>query len=341
MLFLVALLGFGGSAFAQIQIGDDLSEIDYAHPQKYEIGGIVVDGAKYVDGSMLSMIAGLRVGETISIPGDEISTGIRKIWEQGLFEDVTINATEFVGNKVFLQIVIKEKPRVSRFSLKGIKKSEADEIRNKINLSRGDIATEHLLTKTTRIIEDYYFDKGYLNVDIDIQQQADTVRENYVDMIINIDKGQKVKIGKINVIGNENLADGQVYSAMKETKQRGHFDPLNPLGPLVVNTVADVFTLHPLRAITGIEEYFYDNYRLRIFKGSKYLEKNFEDDKKHIIEKYNSKGYRDARIVSDSVYRIDDNNIGIDLVVETAGIHRLPCGLPGYLILFDTRTFEL
>ena len=226
MLFLVAALGFGDSAFAQIQIGDDLSEIDYARPKKYEIGGVVVDGAKYVDGSMLSMIANLRVGETISIPGDEISNGIRKIWEQGLFEDVAINATDFVGDKVFLQIIIKEKPRVSKFSFKGIKKSEADDIRNKINLSRGDIATEHLLTKTTRIIEDFYFEKGFLNVDIDIKQIPDTLRENYVDMVININKGEKVKIGKINVIGNENLSEGQILTAMKETKQRGHFDPL-------------------------------------------------------------------------------------------------------------------
>lgn len=315
-LFLVAFLSFGNGAFAQIQIGDDLSEIDYARPQKYEIGGIVVEGAKYVDGSMLSMIAGLRVGETVSIPGDEIASGIRKIWEQGLFEDVSINATSFVGDKVFLQIAIKEKPRVSRFSFRGIKKSEADDIRNKINLSRGDIATEHLLTKTTRIIEDFYYDKGYLNVDIDIEQKADTTREDYIDMVININKGSKVKIGKINVIGNDNLADGQILMAMKETKQRGHFDPLDPLGPMIVNTIADVVTLHPLRAINGVEEYFYDNYRPRIFKASKFLEKNYEEDKKHIIEKYNAKGYRDARIVSDSVYRIDDNNLGIDLVID-------------------------
>ena len=316
MLFLVALLGFGSSTFAQIQIGDDLSEIDYARPQKYEIGGIVVEGAKYVDASMLSLIANLRVGETISIPGDEISSGIKKIWEQGLFEDVAINATDFVGNKVFLQIAIKEKPRVSKFSFKGIKKSEADDIRNKINLSRGDIATDHLLTKTTRIIEDFYYDKGYLNVDIDIEQKADTARENYVDMVINIDKGKKVKIGKINVNGNENFTDGLVLSSMKETKERGHFDPLDPIGPLIVNTVADLVTLHPMRAINGIEEYFYDNYRPRIFKASKYLEKSFEDDKKLIIAKYNAKGYRDARIVRDSVYRMDDGNLGIDLFVD-------------------------
>ena len=315
-LLLLAFLGFGNSVFAQIQIGDDLSEIDYARPQKYEIGGIVVEGAKYVDASMLSMIAGLRVGETISIPGDEISNGIRKIWEQGLFEDVAINATDIVGGKVFLQIVIKERPRVSKFSFKGIKKSEADDIRNKINLSRGDIATDHLLTKTTRIIENFYYEKGYRKVDIDIQQVADTARDNYIDMVINIDKGSKVKIGKINVMGNENLTEGQVLAAMKETKQRGHFDPLNPLGPLVVNTIADVVTLHPLRAITGVEEYFYDNYRPRIFKSSRFLESNFEADKKLIVEKYNSKGFRDARIVSDSVYMIDDKNMGIDIVID-------------------------
>ncbi len=103
---------------------------------------------------------------------------------------------------------------------------------------------------------------------------------------------------------------------MKETKQRGRFNPLDPLGPLVVNTVADIVTLKPLKAITGVEEYFFDNYRPRILKSSKFLEKNYKEDKAKIIAKYNSKGYRDAIIVRDSVYRIDDRNIGIDLVVD-------------------------
>jgi len=319
-LFIILALLFvfftGNNTYAQIQVGDDLSEIDYSHPTDYEIGGITVVGAQYTDPTMLTLITDLRVGKTVKIPGDEIAGAIRKIWEQGMFEDVAINATDFVANKVFLQIVIKEKPRVSKFSLRGVKKSEADEIRNKINLSRGDVATNHLVTKTRRIIENYYYDKGYLNVDIDIQQIADTTRESYVDMIINIDKGEKVKIGKINVIGNENLSDGQILAAMKETKQRGHFDPLNPLGPLVVNTVADVVTLKPLKAITGIEEYFYDNYRPRIFKASRFKESDFKDDEKLVIEKYNSKGFRDAHIIRDSVYRIDDRNLGIDLVID-------------------------
>ncbi len=316
ILLFFALLLAGNTALAQIQVGDDLSEIDYSRPKEYEIGGIVVEGAKYVDASMLSMIAGLSVGNDIKIPGDDIASAIRKIWDQGLFEDVSINVTDFVGGKVFLQIVIKERPRVSKFSFKGIKKSEADEIRNKINLSRGDIATDHLLTKTQRIIENYYYEKGFLNANIDIEQVADTARESYVDMIINVEKGSKVKIGKINVIGNDNLSESQILAAMKETKQRGHFDPLTPLGPMVVNTLANVVTLKPLKAITGVEEYFFDNYRPRIFKASRFDEDDYKDDKKKIIDKYNSKGYRDAIIVRDSVYRIDDRNVGIDLVID-------------------------
>ncbi|MBQ0129437.1 MAG: outer membrane protein assembly factor BamA, partial [bacterium] len=316
IFFAFALFAFGNEAKAQIQVGDDLSEVDYGRPKEYEIAGITVEGTQNVDKNALMMISGLRVGNTVKVPGNDFSQAIKKIWEQGMFEDVAINATDFVGDKVFLEIVIRERPRVSKFSFKGVKKTEADEIRNKINLSRGDVATDHLLTKTRRIIEDYYYEKGYLNADIDIEQVADTTRNGYVDMVINIDKGHKVKIGKINFIGNENLSDGQLQAAMKETKQRGHFDPLNPLGPLVVNTIADVLTLKPLKAITGVEEYFAENYRPRIFKASKYIESNYKDDKQKIIEKYNSKGYRDALIVRDSIYRIDDRNVGIDIVLD-------------------------
>ena len=306
----------GPRAFAQIKIGDDLSDINYAAPHEYEIAGITVEGTKFVDPNVLAMLSGLSTGDVVKVPGDDIAGAIRKIWDQGMFEDVEINATNIVGNKIFLEIVVKERARVSKFSFNGVKKSEADEIRNKINLSRGDIATDHLETKTRRIIEDYYADKGFTNAEVTITQVADTAREDYVDLIIDVKKGEKVKIGKINLIGNENLSDLQILSAMKDTKERGKFNPLDPLGPLVVNTVADVFTLKPLKAITGVEEYFFENYRPRIFKSSKFLESNYKEDKQHIIEKYNSKGYRDAIIVRDSVYRIDDRNLGIDIVLD-------------------------
>ena len=320
-LFGVITMLLSHSASAQIKIGDDLSEIDYNNPKTYEIAGITVEGANYVDKNVLSLLSGLRVGDEITIPGDDVAMAIRKIWEQGMFEDVEINATNIVGGKIFLQIVVQERARVSKFSFKGIKKSEADDIRNKINLSRGDIATNHLETKTRRIIEDYFAEKGYYNAEVIIEQVPDTTRQHYVDLIIDVNKGEKVKIGKINIIGNEGLSDVQILSAMKETKQKGVFNPLDPLGPMVINAVADAVTLKPLRAVNDVEEYFFENYRPRIFKSSKFLESNYEDDKQKVIAKYNAKGYRDAVIVKDSVYNLDDGNIGIDLVIDEGNLY--------------------
>lgn len=318
---LLALLMVGYNLMAQIRIGDDLSDIDYGRPSTYEIAGITVEGTKYVDGNVLAMMSGLKAGKEITIPGDDIAQAIRTIWEQGMFEDVAINATNIVGGKVFLQIVVQEKPRVSRFSFNGVSKSETDDIRNKINLSRGDIATNHLETKTRRIIEDFFAEKGYYNAVVDIQQVPDTTRDNSVDLVINIDKGEKVRIGQINLIGNENLSDAQILSAMEETKTRGVFNPLEPLGPMVVNAIADLVTLKPLRAINDVEEYFYENYRPRIFKSSVFMESNYEEDKQKIITKYNSKGYRDAIIVRDSVYPMADGDLGIDIEIDEGDLY--------------------
>ena len=118
-----------------------------------------------------------------------------------------------------------------------MKKSEAEELRKKINLTRGDVATEHTYTKTTRIIEDYFYDKGFHNVIVDVQAENDTTRDNYVNLILDINKGSKVRISEIIIEGNEDLTDNQVRKAMKETKVKGNFDPLDPLAPTVYNTL--------------------------------------------------------------------------------------------------------
>ena len=210
-VFLLCLfLSVNNNAFAQIQVGNDLSEIDYALPREYEIGGITVTGVKHLDPQVLVMISGLQIGETIDVPGDKITNAIRKLWEQGLFEDVSITCTTKIGRKIFLNIDLKERPRISRFSFKGVKKSEAEELRKKINLSRGDVATEHVYTKTTRIIEDYYFDKGFHNVLVDVKAENDTTRDNYVNLILDINKGSKVRISEIVIEGNEELSENQV-----------------------------------------------------------------------------------------------------------------------------------
>ena len=316
LILLIPIFTFNIQGLAQIQVGNDLSEIDYSMPRDYEIGGITVTGVKYLEPQVLVMLSGLQVGETIEVPGDKITNAIRKLWEQGLFEDVSITCVNKIGRKIFLNIDLKERPRISKFSFKGVKKSEADELRSKINLTRGDVATEHTYTKTKRIIEDYFFEKGFHNVNVMVASEPDTTRDNYVNLTLDIDKGPKVRIAEIIIEGNEDLTDVQLRKAMKETKVKGNFDPLNPLGSTVVNSLWDFIRLKPKQAMTRITDYFCDNYRPRIFKSSKYLEKNYEDDKQKIIDRYNQNGYRDAYIISDSIYRIDDKNLGINIKVQ-------------------------
>lgn len=304
-----------GVATAQIQVGNDLSDVDYSFPREYEIGGITVTGVEFVDPAVVVMLSGLRVGMTVKVPGDKITDAIRKLWEQGLFEDIQITYTQKVAGKIFLNIDMKERPRISKFSFKGVKKSEAEELRKKINLTRGDVATEHTYNKTRKIIRDYYGEKGFLNTEVKMTPVPDTTMDNYVTIIIDVDKKHKVRIGEIVVNNNEVLTDVQIRSAMKETKRRGKFDPLRPLGASFVNTIWDIITLKPIKAEDEVAWYFTENIRPRIFKASRYNENNYESDKELIIKKYNEKGYRDAKIVRDSVYVMDDKNIGITLDV--------------------------
>ena len=320
-IFAIALLCWislmtGFVAKAQIQVGNDLSEIDYSFPREYEIGGITVTGVEYVDPAVVVMLSGLHVGMTVKVPGDKITQAIKNLWEQGLFEDIQITQTQRVGGKIFLNIDMKERPRISKFSFKGVKRSEAEELRKKINITRGDVATEHTYNKTQSIIRDYYANKGYLNTEVKMTPVPDTTMQNYVTLVIDVDKKYKVRIGEIVVNGNEVLTDGQVRAAMKETKRRGKFDPLRPLGATVVNTVWDLITLRPGDAEDELVWYATENIRPRIFKSSRFDADDYEDDKQLIINKYNEKGYRDAKIVKDSVYVMDDKNIGISLTIN-------------------------
>jgi outer membrane protein insertion porin family len=315
-LLVAILLLVAYSGFTQITIGDDLSRISYERPSDYVIGGVEVVGVEYLDKNVIVMLSELEVGSTITVPGDEITGAIRKLWDQGLFDNIGISATKVQGNKIFLRIKLKERPRLAKFSFTGIRKSEADDIREKINLSRGDVVTDHLMIKTKRIIKDFYKDKGYLNAQVIIEEKPDKEYESFEDLIINIKKNKKVKIKYIAIEGNTQFTDDAVKSAMKETKERGYFNPLDSLGPLVVSLTQDAIRLRFDKFRDHMVKYVKDNYKIKIFKGSKYIEKNYKDDLNNIIVKYNKKGYRDATIVKDSVFRIDDQNLGIVLRVE-------------------------
>lgn len=320
-IFFLSTLFLANDMSAQVQIGE-AQTFDYSRPREYEIGGITASGSKYIDPNMLVMASGLQVGSKIKVPGDAITDAIRKLWDQGLFEDVNISATNVIGDKIFLDIKIKERPRVSKFSLSGISKTDADDIRKIINISRGDVATEHLYSKTRTLIENFYYDKGFLNADVTITPEEDTTRVNYVILNIDIDKKSKVRIAEIVFEGNEEIPSSTLKAAMKDTKERGRLTPLEAQAPLVANVAWDLVRFKHNSALRRIEDYFVENFRPRIFKTSKYIESKFEDDKVNIIEKYNAKGYRDAYIISDSIYKIDDKNIGIAIKVNEGDKYR-------------------
>ena len=186
-VLLILLILVTGPLFSQINLGEDL-EIDYANPKSYEIAGITVFGVKYLDNNALILLSGLSIGDRIEIPGKEITKAIQNLWKQGLFENVIIKATDVRGDMIFLNIILKERPRMSTFSFTGVKKSEADNLRDEIKLASGDVVTDNLIIRTTNTIKNYYRDKGFLDASVKIIQIEDSLRKNHVRLRIDLDK---------------------------------------------------------------------------------------------------------------------------------------------------------
>lgn len=300
---------------AQISLGEG-QVTDYNNPKEYYIGGITVSGVKYLDGNVLIMLSGLTVGDKVKVPGDKISQSVRKLWEQGLFEDISISVSKVVDNQVFLDFYLKERPRLSKFQFDGIKKSDADDIRQKIRLVRGDYVTDNLVIKTKNIIRKFYTDKGFLNTEVDIVLRKDSAAANEVTMYISIDKNEKVKVYSINIHGNKDIGSDVIKASMKKTKEKSLFNPMNDMDKVIYNSTKEAVTMDFLEIGNVLEKQASDNIRIRIFKSSKFIEEDYQADKQLLITKYNALGYRDARIVRDSISKNIDNTINIDLWIE-------------------------
>lgn len=313
--FLVAFAGWNHTT-AQINLGEELGELDYSRPKKYEVGGVKVEGIEFLDEKALVMISGLTVGNTISVPGDDVSQALKKLWKQGLFENIAITIEKIENERVFLIIYLQERARLTGFSINGVKKGDVDNIREKIKLVSGDVVTENLIIRTKQKIHRYFDEKGFLNADVVIDKAADPKKPNGVILTINIKKYSKVRIGKINFFGNEDISTDRLKATMKETKEVGIINPLYDMEKLVWDFVKDVATLQIPKMQDDAIKYYKDHVKLRIFKSSKYIEKNYEDDKANIIAKYNKLGYRDAKIMVDSIYKSDKNKIDIDIDVD-------------------------
>ncbi len=312
---LLGLLFSGTKLSAQVTLGE-LPVVDYTRPVEYEIGGVQVTGVEYLDKNVLIMLSGLNVGEKITIPGEEVSKSLRKLWDQGLFENIGLYITDIRDDKVFLELALKERPRLSKFSLKGVNKTEADNLREKINITRGDVVTESMLMKTSVLIKNHYREKGFLDATVDIRQYPDTTRANNVALDIMIEKNNRVKVRKINVYGNDFLSDQKIKNALKETKEMGTFNPLQDIEVALLKDLRELVRLNPQGIVDSTLSHLNRTVKIRIFKPSRYIQDKFDEDLLAVLKKYNSDGYRDAIIVRDSIYRNPDRTLSVDLYLD-------------------------
>lgn len=271
VLLLFLLIPFTGAA--QVLTGDQIV-IDPLNPQEYEIGGISVSGNEFIDDNVIIIASRLSVGQMITVPGEDISNAIQNLWRNGMFRNVSIGITSIQDDVIFLDIELEERPRLTRYEFLGIRRGEADDLRDKLNLVRGDVVTESLLYRAENAIEEYYMEKGFLTPSIEVRQLEDTARVNAMILEFEIDRGNRTRIREINIYGNEALSDRRIKRIMKNTRERS------------------------LRFILN---------------SSKLVEEDFQEDKRTLINKYNEIGKRDAAIVRDSVYFVDDDRIEIDL----------------------------
>lgn len=258
----------------------NLPKIEYTLQRKtYEIAGITVSGAESYEDFVLIGFSGLAVGDKIEVPGDQITKSIRRFWKQGLFSDVKIEATKIEGNKIWLNIALKQRPRVSEVIYNGIKKSDKEDLEVKVGISKGSQMTPNLADRAETMVKKFYAEKGYYHTQVNVRQYKDESLPGYVKVEINVDRKEKTKVNAIYITGNEALNHNKINHAMKKTN---------------------------------------DNNIINFFRTKKFVQEEFEKDKQAVIEKYNEIGYRDAYIVADSVVTCptDSNKVDIYMTIN-------------------------
>lgn len=244
-------------------------------PGEYFLSGVRVEGIEHADRNAIMLISGLQIGQKIKIPGEELGNAIRQLWKQNLFANVSINVDRVEGNKIFIVLELEERPRISKYKFDNITKPQADDLEEKQLFKLGQRFTEANRRAAVRSIQNYFYEKGFLNCAVEIKTRPDEAMANGVTIIGDIKKGKKVKIREIVVNGNDKISDNSIRRQLKDTKQQRWW---------------------------------------RLWKRSKYIPLKFQEDKEKIVAYLNSKGRRDARLISDTVLSV--NRRQVDLVIN-------------------------
>ena len=254
-------------------------EIDYNNPKKYVIGGVKVEGNNYFSPEQILQISGLHEGLEVTVPSEEISSIVNRLWLQRFFEDVAIVVDSLVPTRdtAFFKVSIIERPRVSRWTFSGVRSGEEKEIRERVNLKRGGEFSDYVAKTASDIIKRYYKEKGFYNVKVDVTSQRDTMIRSAIRVNFAVDRGEKVKIQKITFNGAENVKEFKLVRSMKKTK---------------------------------------DKRLMNFFASKKFNEDEYGNDKRALISTFNEAGYRDARIVKDTMYYLEPGRVQIDFEID-------------------------
>ncbi len=260
-------------------------EISYAGtPRHLELGGMTAKGIEGYEDYVLTSLSGLTVGQTINVPGTEITDAVKRYWKHGLFSKVAIAADSIVGNKIYLTIHLAARPRISAINYYGLKKSERQDLESKLGIIRGSQITPNMLDRARILAKKYFDDKGYKNADINITQRDDVTGNNEVILDVTVDKKSKMRVRKIIFQGNEQLSDKKIKGGMFK---KGAFGKINEAGK-------------------------FKNF----FKAKKFTPERYDEAKKALIDKYNELGFRDASILEDSVWTVDEKHVNVLVKVE-------------------------
>ncbi len=260
-----------------------IKNITYEKGKEYILGGISVTGLKKFSEETVRVFTGLRTGLPIKLPGDKLTSAIKKLYESKQFSNVDVYLSKVDGNTVYLQFDVQELPQLNKVQITGVKKAKAKELKKEAELKLGAMVTDNLIVTTKNYFTKKYTDKGFLKAKVSLDVQRDTADINTVNMSIFIDKGKKIKIKDIIFKGNKALSDKKLKKAMSNTKEK----------------------------FIG-----------RFWKTSKYIEEDYQEDLESILDKYSRLGYRDARILSDKITWNDDNTINIHLELEEGRQYR-------------------
>ena len=247
-------------------------------PKKYEIAGLRVEGLQNYEDYIVIGYSGLSIGDVVEIPGDDITNAAKRFWRQGLFSKIQIRVEKIYGNKAWLVFDLRQQPRISKINYTGCKKGEKEELEQRLSLMPGNQITQNIVNRAKEIITAFFKQKGFGNVTVDIRLTPDLSKENEMIVDINVNKNEKVKVHKIYIAGNDVLSDNKIQRVMKKTNEKKKL--------------------------------------VNLFRQKKFVESDYENDLNLIIKKYNELGYRDARIVSDSVAQYNEKQVDVYIEVE-------------------------